>query len=113
MIYARAQHTATLLPNGKVLAVGGRDQNYTNLATAEMYDPISATWSLTGSMSTPRFQHTATLLPDGKVLVVGGQEDFIGIFSSAEIFDPASGTHPPDAWTQADSLCQGQVLRSG
>ena len=54
----RAFHTATLLPNGKVLAAGGD-----SLGSAELYDPNTGTWSITGSLNTPRgFDHTATLL---------------------------------------------------
>ena len=68
---ARVHHTATLLPNGKVLVAGG----YTTtapLASAELYDPASGTWTATGSLVTARDDHTATLLPNGKVLVAGG-----------------------------------------
>ena len=67
---ARSSHTATLLPNGKVLVAGGGDGGA--IASAELYDPASGTWTATGSLLTERFDHTATLLPNGKVLVVGG-----------------------------------------
>ena len=67
---ARDYHTATLLPNGKVLVAGGHDGCY--LTSAELYDPASGTWSATGSLNTARGHHTATLLPNGKVLVAGG-----------------------------------------
>ena len=68
---ARYHHTATLLPNGKVLVAGGFDgSGY--LASAELYDPASGTWTATGSLATARDYHTATLLPNGKVLVAGG-----------------------------------------
>src|SRR5439155_14869814 len=60
-------HTATLLPNGKVLVAGGGDINGIH-ASAELYDPASGTWSATGSLTTSRSGHTATLLPNGKVL---------------------------------------------
>ena len=63
----RAAHAATLLPSGKVLVAGGDA-----FATAELYDPLTGTWSATGSMSISRFGHTLTLLPTGKVLVAGG-----------------------------------------
>src|SRR5206468_3234457 len=68
----RAYHTATLLQNGKVLIVGGSNWPDGPLASAELYDPVSGTWSLTGSLATARQDHAATLLPNGKVLVAGG-----------------------------------------
>ena len=89
MIAARYIHTATLLPNGKVLITGGRDA-VGSLLSAELYDPATGTFSATGSMSTARRFHTATLLPNGKVLVVGGTNGTD--LSSAEIYDPAAGT---------------------
>ena len=65
-------HTATLLPNGKVLVAGGYGCREASLASAELYDPASGTWTATGSLATARSYHTATLLPNGKVLVAGG-----------------------------------------
>ena len=50
---ARYYHTATLLPNGKVLVAGGGD-SYLALASAELYDPASGIWSATGSLATGR-----------------------------------------------------------
>jgi hypothetical protein len=80
---ARYLHTATLLPNGKVLVADGFDG--TNLlSSAELYDPASGTWAPTGSMTTARYNHIATLLSNGKVLVVG----FGG---TTELYDPATG----------------------
>src|SRR5262245_51589519 len=83
---ARYYHTATLLPNGKVLVAGGHN-GITFVSSAELYDPASGTWTSTGSMGTERVQHTATLLPNGKVLVDGGG----GGSSSAEMYDPRTG----------------------
>src|SRR5213594_4181884 len=68
---ARYGHTATLLPNGKVLVAGGVGPSG-DLASAELYDPASGTWTATGSLNDARDFHTATLVPNGKVLVAGG-----------------------------------------
>ena len=51
---ARDRHTATLLPNGKVLVAGGYG-NGGVLTSAELYDPASGTWSATGSLTTARY----------------------------------------------------------
>jgi len=87
----RYAHTATLLPNGKVLVVGGVGPNRCSTPTndAELYDPASGTWSTTGSLSTARFNHTATLLPSGEVLVAGGYTHQVSL-DSAELYDPAT-----------------------
>ena len=71
---ARDDHTATLLPSGKVLVAGG-DNSRVALSSAELYDPATGSWSSTGSLGTARRDHTATLLPSGKVLVAGGADD--------------------------------------
>ncbi len=103
MIDARANHTATLLPDGKVLVAGGGGQRL--LASAELYDPGSGSWTATGSMNGTRTAHTATLLPDGKVLVAGGadsiSETSVNALASAELYDPASGT-----WTATGSMIE-------
>src|ERR1700682_4629656 len=58
---ARAEHTATLLPNGKGLVAGGGGDSGP-LASAELYDLLANTWTNTGSLNIARFAHTATLL---------------------------------------------------
>ena len=94
MSVPRGQHTATLLQDGKVLVAGGVGYvsgHYSYTATAELYDPASGTFSLTGSMKNARHCHTATLLSNGQVLITGGY-DGSAFLSAAEIFDPVSGT---------------------
>ena len=73
MATPRAYATATLLPDGRVLVVGGlKGGPYSNSDTAELYDFATNSWRPAGTLTSPRAHHTATLLPDGDVLVVGG-----------------------------------------
>ena len=92
MAVARSGHTATLLPDGRVLVAGGWTNNGITQA-AEIYDPATGLFLLTGDMTVPRSGHTSTLLANGKVLVAGGlsQPDGDGV-ATAELFDPRSGT---------------------
>ena len=122
---ARFNHTATLLTNGLVLVVGGMTNRYdasTAIGTAELYDPTNGTWTMTGSLNTPRYAHTATLLANGEVLVAGGQSTnaFPNITASAETFDPGTGLWTPinPMLLQRNShtatlLPDGQVLVAG
>ena len=103
MSTVRSWHTATLLGNGKVLVVGGANENDTQsygLASAELYDPGTGTWTPTQDMTEVRLSHMATLLGDGRVLVVGGSCGCDeGISATAEVYDPTTGS-----WTAAGSL---------
>jgi N-acetylneuraminic acid mutarotase len=73
---ARFFHTATRLANGKVLVAGGINADNSGgnpaLASAELYDPSTGTWSLTSSLNHARTNYTATKLTSGQVLVAGG-----------------------------------------
>jgi hypothetical protein len=82
---SRGYHTATLLPNGKVLVAGGGYINQSDGTSAELFDPSTGTFTLTGSMSVPRSYGTATLLPSGRVLMTGGS-------TIAELYDSTAGT---------------------
>ncbi len=89
----RSYHTATELPNGKVLVAGGWDgTNY--LASVELYEPATKVWTTTSAMNTPRMNYTATLLPNGKVLVSGGGNGST-VLSSSELYDPTTGLWTP------------------
>jgi N-acetylneuraminic acid mutarotase len=123
MTAGRIGHTATLLPDGTVLAVGGYTNDTsgnfaTQLASAELYDPASGTWTPAGSMLEAHIDHTATLLLNGTVLVAGGTSE-LGP-AGAELYDPAAAT-----WVGAPStiearsghlatiLADGRVLVAG
>jgi hypothetical protein len=109
MSTARVQFTATLLKTGKVLVVGGNGiivgshGSSGNLATAELYDPATGSFSATGSMSTARSGHTATLLNDGEVLVAGGGN----YVATAELYDPTTGT-----FSAASNMVSGRFLQT-
>jgi hypothetical protein len=95
---ARLNHTATLLPNGKVLVTGGADFSDTPIPSAELYDPATGTWTMTSALTNPRSAHSAVLLNNGKVLVSGGFGSR-GQLPDAELYDPATGT-----WMTTTSL---------
>jgi WD40 repeat protein len=81
--------TATLLPDGRVLFIGGwrvtPQGDSTTVALAGVYDPVAGPQVL-ASMPGVRSDHTATLLPDGTVLIAGGSDDSYKAFDSAELF---------------------------
>ena len=106
LVIARERHTATLMPNGKVLLVGGNGPSGIPLTTAELYDPSTGASTLTSSPAIGRNRHTATLLPNGKVLVIGGWNLGVSL-ATAEVYDPVSGT-----WTATSSLPEGREYHS-
>jgi hypothetical protein len=111
MTTARADATATLLGNGRVLLAGGGNPSATT--TAELYNPASGTWSATGSMTDFHPLGSAALLQDGRVLVAG--------YSTADVYSPATGTWTatgdmvdPGLYDAATApLPNGQVLFAG
>jgi len=83
--------TATLLRNGQVLITGGVAHEGTSSATAELYNPVTGGFALTGGLLTGRAHHTATLLQNGKVLIAGGIGNAGKPVRTSELYDPASG----------------------
>jgi len=79
----------------KVLVAGGFNNTSGYLASVELYDPASGTWTATGSMHTGRFGYTATLLPNGKVLVAGAPAP-AGVWPARScMIRPAGRGRPP------------------
>ena len=97
---------ATSLTDGRVLVAGGYN-NGLYLASAELYDPATRNWTLTGSLNFGRYGHTTTLLPDGKVLVASGLVAYLVYTPSAELYDPATGN-----WTFTGSLNFARILHT-
>jgi hypothetical protein len=95
MASPRQRHTATLLPDGRVLVVGGLGPGR---GTAELYDPATNSWSSAGTLVQARANHQAVLLPDGTVLVLGGRQPGKPL-PDAEIFSPKTLT-----WTAVAPL---------
>ncbi|WP_411280921.1 Kelch repeat-containing protein [Gemmatimonas sp.] len=117
---ARAAHTATTLPDGRVLVAGGFTGEEHAVSGAELYDPASGRFTPLSRMSTLRHSHTATLLPNGKVLIVGGYTAGSAVLTSAELFDPITRRFAPTgalraarAGHTAVALTNGKVLIAG
>jgi hypothetical protein len=129
----RGWHTATLLPDGRVLVVGGDWRECQEgcgeftLGTTDIYDPVTNSWSVGPQLHTRRYSHTATLLRDGSLLVVGGAgatsgapyysavdlADVESSAASAAPFTPGAPLPAPREGHTATLLDDGSVLVVG
>jgi N-acetylneuraminic acid mutarotase len=107
MHVARVSAQSVLLPNAMVLTMGGcinNDCQGSTTRSAEIYNPASGTWAVTGSMRTGRAEFVAVLLPSGHVLVAGGCTSFdvngcLAVTTAAELYNPSTGT-----WTSTGAM---------
>jgi hypothetical protein len=87
MTTTRVAHTANLLTNGLVLIAGGVNDSGNGVASCELFDPSSGTFTATGSLNDARGNHTATTLTNGTVLIAGGASADL-VLDTAEIYTP-------------------------
>jgi len=113
---------AAPLPDGRLLVVGGNVSAHIGLASTNIFDPVSQTWSSRPPMAFGRWYPTATTLPDGRILVTGGEINCVGCEATIpEVYDPTT-----NSWTQLTNaslsipyyphmfvLPDGRVLNTG
>lgn len=120
MMQPRAAHTATLLPDGRVLVAGGFTAEENTVSGVELFDPATNSFSRAAAMATPRQSHSATILENGDILFVGGYNAGGVHLASAEIyraadhkFVPAGSLRQARAGQVAVRLNDGRVLITG
>lgn len=116
MVDRRTQHTATRLADGRVLTLGGSDENNVVHSTGEIFDPATGASTPIAPMSVPRVGHSATLLLDGRVFVAGGTSSFdfsdplgalAAVHGSTALYNPAT-----NQWAAGPNLPKRRALHS-
>ncbi len=101
----RMSHTASLLPDGRVLVVGGQASPLTAAPEASIYDPERNRWSPARKLGSARYGHTATVTQTGTVFVFGGYSASNTALGSGEVYDATT-----DSWTAtANAPLTGRV----
>ena len=105
----RQDHTATLLPDGRVLIAGGGLRQGETEDTAETFDPETNLFTPAGNMDAARVSHRAVVLNDGRVMVIGGAHR-AGPYDSVEFYNPQTEAWVSDpflgSWEKAPPLVQ-------
>lgn len=115
---ARAVHTATTLPSGQVLLIGGMRDGGGSIAGAELFEPGGNVGHELGGLAEPRASHTATLLGNGRLVVAGGYNG--AYLASVEVFDlgeqrfrPAGSLRAARSGHTATLMPDGRILFAG
>jgi N-acetylneuraminic acid mutarotase len=107
--FARSSATITVLPSGNVLVTGGWDGANAR-SDAEVFNPITKTWTGVNGMSSGRFNHTATLLNTGNVLICGGQTGAAAaVTATCDLFTPSGAS---GSFAATSSLLQARALHT-
>jgi hypothetical protein len=98
----RRSHKTILLDNGQVLAV---TDDATGANTAELYNPATGTWTLTGTPAVFHEGGSVTLLANGDVLLAGGTDGSgtAGFTAAAELYNPSTGQ-----WSTTGSMASAR-----
>lgn len=112
LLAERIQPSAALLPDGRVLVLGGWVDGRVSAAT-EIFDPAAGKSVAGPTLAAPRNAPTVVRLADGRILIAGGY-DGNDVRADAEIFDPATGRlHPAGSLGVARSGATGTLLADG